>query len=341
MRRFYIIIAIAVMLALASMGLYFGLAGRPGVTREDNKVVVASPHPIEFMKPLINEFESETGIVVEVKKCGTSEAIDMMTSGENVDLLWGGSVLSVGAYNDYFMPYISQNYDSFSPEFKNLGNGITCFTDVPSVLMVNTDLIGDIKIEGYEDLLDPALTGKIAFADPGKSSSSFEQLVNMLYAMGDGNPDNGWDYVEALTHQLQGNLLTSSSAVYEGVSAGKYIVGLTFEEAAITMLKTGKHVKIIYMNEGVVSTPDGLYINKNASHVDNAKAFVDFMTDEHVQRYISNNLGRRSVRADVTASGLVSPKSDINIIEVDKKLVIGSKKEWTSRFSELMGGGDE
>ena len=57
--------------------------------------------------------------------------------------------------------------------------------------MINTDLIGDIKITGYEDLLQPELKGKIAFADPTKSSSSYEHLVNMLYAMGsdDSNGD--------------------------------------------------------------------------------------------------------------------------------------------------------
>ena len=35
-----------------------------------DKVVVVSPHPIEFMKPLVNEFESETGITVEILQCG-------------------------------------------------------------------------------------------------------------------------------------------------------------------------------------------------------------------------------------------------------------------------------
>ncbi|WP_246359023.1 hypothetical protein [Paenibacillus phytorum] len=34
------------------------------------------------------------------------------------------------------------------------------------VLLVNKKLIGDIKIEGFEDLLNPNLKGKIAFPDP-------------------------------------------------------------------------------------------------------------------------------------------------------------------------------
>ncbi|MCR5671786.1 MAG: extracellular solute-binding protein [Butyrivibrio sp.] len=341
MKRFYILTGTAIILILAAVGLYLALAGHAQIDKEDKKIVVASPHPIDFMRPLINEFESETGITVEIIKCGTTEAIDMMVEGKDVDLLWGGSVLSVGAYSDYFLPYTCANHDSFLPEFKDLGSGITGFTDVPSVLMINTDLIGDTKIEGYEDLLNPALRGKIAYADPGRSASSVEQLVKMLYAMGGGDPEKGWDYVSSFAGQLTGGLVSGSSAVYEGVSSGKYVVGLTFEEAAITMLKAGKHIKIVYMKEGVVSTPDGLYINKNAKNVDSAKAFVDFMTDAHVQKYISKNLGRRSVRTDVEASNLVSEKGSLDIIEVDRDLVIKSKKEWTDKFALIMGGDNE
>ncbi len=46
-----------------------------------------------------------------------------------------------------------------------------------------SDLIGDISVEGYEDLLAPRLRGRIAYASPRNSSSSFEHLVNMLYAL--------------------------------------------------------------------------------------------------------------------------------------------------------------
>ena len=37
---------------------------------------------------------------------------------------------------------------------------MTRFTDIPSVLMVNTNLLGGMKIQGYEDLLDERLKGK-------------------------------------------------------------------------------------------------------------------------------------------------------------------------------------
>ena len=104
--------------------------------------------------------------------------------------------------------------------------------------------------------------GKIAFADPAASSSSFEHLVNMLYAMGEGNPENGWEYVRQFCQQLDGKLLGGSSAVYKGVADGEYTVGLTFEQGSAQYVGAGAPVKTIYMEEGVIFRGDGAYIIK-------------------------------------------------------------------------------
>ncbi len=290
-----------------------------GTSAHSDKLVVVSPHPMDFMIPLIREFENETGIAVELYSRGTAEAIDSIRNDPDVDVLWGGSLLTVGPYLDSFYEY-------------------RYFSNVPSVIMINKDLIGDIKIEGYADLLNPELRGQIAYADPEKSSSSFEHLVNMLFAMGEGDPDAGWDYVEKLTENLGGVLLSSSSAVYNGVANGEFKVGLTFEEAAVTMLKNGKHIGIVYMTEGVVSTPDGIYISANSSRLDKAECFADFMTSRSAQRFMASDLGRRSVRTDVEASDMVIPLSEIHSIEVDKETVISSKDAWLERFDALGKG---
>ena len=154
--------------------------------------------------------------------------------------------------------------------------------------------------------------------------------------MGNGNPDNGWDYVKEFVENLDGVLLDNSSAVYKGVANGEFKVGLTFEEAAVTMLKSDKHIEIIYMTEGVVSTPDGIYISKDSKRLDNSKRFVDFMTSKDAQRIMASDLGRRSVRKDVEASSLVIPMDEINSISVDKEAVVEEKSAWLSRFDELV-----
>ena len=73
---------------------------------------------------------------------------------------------------------------SFSPAFAD-----------PTVMIVNTNLEGENKITGFASLLDPELKGKIAFGDPVNSSSAFQSLMAMLYAMGkDNDPlsDEAW-----------------------------------------------------------------------------------------------------------------------------------------------------
>ena len=143
-----------------------------------------------------------------------------------------------------------------------------------------------------------------------------------------------------LIEQLDGNILGSSSEVYEGVANGKYAIGLTFEEAALTMLSQNKHVRIIYMKEGVLSTPDGIYINKDTNHTAEAEAFVDFMLSRDTQLFIAKNLGRRSVRSDVSTPLNVPAKEDIPLISVDKEEIIQNKKEWLNHFDELLGGAE-
>ena len=66
---------------------------------------------------------------------------------------------------DLWEPYVSANDANVIDAYKNKCGFITGNVLDGSVLIVNTDLIGDIKIEGYEDLLNPALKGKIATAD--------------------------------------------------------------------------------------------------------------------------------------------------------------------------------
>lgn len=44
---------------------------------------------------------------------------------------------------------------------KNTDGKITRFSVIPSVIMINKNLIGDIKIRGYEDLLKPELKRRL------------------------------------------------------------------------------------------------------------------------------------------------------------------------------------
>lgn len=301
-------------------------------------LVIYCPHPLEFINPLVSEFENQTGVKVEVVAAGTGELLKRVESEQGNplgDIFWGGSLSTMTPQMELFEDYQSVNEEFVQEDMKNVEGPLTRFTDIPSVIMVNTDLIGDIEVNGYEDLLNPELKGKIAHCDPAKSSSSYEHLINMLYAMGGGNPEDGWDYVEKFCENLDGKLLSGSSAVYKGVADGEYVVGLTFEEGAAKYVADGAPVKIVYMEEGVISKPDGVYIIKDAKNMDNAKAFIDFVTGKDAQTIIVSQLNRRSVRTDVEAPAWLTPKEEINIIYDDPDLVVDKKEEWLNKFNDI------
>lgn len=309
-----------------------------GAAASKEKLIIYSPLTESMIDSMLAMFEEDTGIDAECLAMGTGDALKrIQTEADNpqADILWSGTIGTVKNKSEYFADYITVHEDAFYDEYKNTEGNMTRFDTIPSVIMVNTDLIGDIKIEGYEDLLNPELKGKIAFADPAASSSSFEHLVNMLYAMGGGNPDNGWDYVKQFCTQLDGKLLGGSSAVYKGVADGEYTVGLTFEQGSAQYVGAGSPVKTVYMNEGVIFRGDGVYIIKGCQNETNAQKFIDWLTSREVQEFMNNTQYRRTIRKDVEAGEAMVPMNQIKVIQDDETDTAAHKSEWLNEFKEL------
>ncbi len=305
---------------------------------DSNTVVVYTPASTALLNPIKEAFTKETGIEVKVLVAGTGELIKRIEAESNNpqgDVFWGGSFATISRNVSLFDDYVSTHEDKIHEFYRNRKGNRTPFTISPSVIMVNTDLVGDIPINGYEDLLNPALKGKIAFADPNLSSSSYDHLVNMLYAMGNGDPENGWWYVEKLMDNIEKKILGGSSAVYKGVGDGEYAVGLTFEEGALNYVAPNKPIKVVYMEEGVIFKANGSYVIKNAPNTENAERFVDFLIGETVQGMVED-LNRRTIRTDIASKGKITPLSEINVLKDDEVTIVSKKQEWLDKFKDIL-----
>ena len=93
------------------------------------------------------------------------------------------------------------------------------------------------------------------------------------------------------------------------------------------------------MKEGVISKPDGIYIIKNAKHMENAKKFIDFITSKEAQSIIASQLHRRSVRDDVDPPVGLLPKDQIKIIDDNEQVVEKNKKSWLDKFKDIFTSG--
>ncbi len=306
---------------------------------DKNELIIYCSHPLDLMNTILDDFKLKNPeIKVDVVTAGTGELLKRIEA-ERVnplgDILWGGTLNSVKSKSDLFENYVSTNEINIYEEFRNEEGNFTRFSLIPSVIMINTNLAKNIKIEGYEDLLNPALKGKIATADPSASSSAFEHLVNMLYAMGKGDPEKGWDYVQRLCKNLDGKLLSGSSAVYKGVADGEYTVGLTYEEGGINYVVSGSPVKVIYMKEGVISKPEGVYIIKGAKNLENAKKFIDYCISLDAQNILINKVNRRAIRKDADLSEVVIPMTEIYSITDNPVVVEANRQKWLDKFKDI------
>jgi len=299
-------------------------------------LVIYSPHTLEFIDPIISEFENETNITVEIITGGTGELLDRIENEMKDplgDVLWGGSLSTLESKKTLFDKYIAEANEVSI--YKNKDGYITRFTLVPSVIMVNDQLIGDIKIEGYEDLLNEQLKGRIAFADPMKSSSSYEQLINQLWDFRVDSMEDGWGYVEKLLVNMDGILLDSSKDVYNGVVSGEFFVGLTFEDAAAKFVRNGAPVSIVYPKEGTIIRPDGVSVIKGTKHKEYAQQFIEFVTSYETQVFIVNELNGRSIRNDVEPVSGLQSLATIYTVEDDQQWSSDNKVVILDRFTSL------
>ena len=301
-------------------------------------LVIYSPNSEGLLNATIPLFEEKYGVNVELIQAGTGELVKRIQSEKNdpyADVLFGGSWSQMYTNEDLWEPYVSANDANVIDAYKNKCGFITGNVLDGSVLIVNTDLIGDIKIEGYEDLLNPALKGKIATADPANSSSAFAHLTNMLLAMGGYEDDKAWQYVHDLFENVDGKICESSSGVYKGVADGEYVVGLSYEDPCAQLVLDGAPVKIVYMKEGTVFLPASATIIKGAKNMDNAKLFIDFILSEEVQNIWGSTLTNRPVMKDAATNDAMTPMADINVIEEDIPYVSAHKSELVDKYTEI------
>ena len=298
--------------ALASVMLVGGAA----LAAADGELNICSPNS-DGLLSIIPVFEEQTGIKVNVESIGTGDCMKRIESEiaqeySTFDLMYGGSLANYVANAGLFQDYVSEQDQYLMDAYKNTRGYCTNYTIDGSVLLVNTDMLKELGVEvnGYADLLQPELVGKIASADPASSSSAFCQLTNMLLAMGGYEDDAAWKYV-----------------------AG----GLTYEDPCVTLLKDGAtNIQVVYPVEGTVFLPAQIGIVKNAKNVENAKAFVDFMLSEDAQRFLAENTTSRNVREVEYKNDVMTPLADIKLIYEDSDYVIAHTSELKEKVQDIM-----
>lgn len=282
---------------------------------ESMRLTIYTSHKEEVYMPIVREFEERTGIWVDVITGGTNELLERIESQQDnveADVMFGGGVESLKAYEHCFSPYVVGSSGSIREPHQAEDAVWTPFSALPVVLIYNTKLVSPDKITGWSSLSDPIFRGRIAFADPAISGSSFTALATQILA------GKSMDKTLAtLAENLQGKTLSSSGDVLNAVADGSYLVGITLEETALKYIAAGADLAMVYPEEGTSCVPDASAIVKGAPHSENAKKFLDFTVSYEVQQMLSESSYRRPVRSDIPAGESLLPLQDIVLVDYD------------------------
>ena len=291
-------------------------AGPDYAPADAQRLILYTSHKKEVWQPVVKEFEARTGVWVTVVEGGSNELLERLASQKDApeaDVMFGGGVETLEAYRDLFEAYTCTDAASILPQYRAKDDIWTPFSSLPLVFVYNPKLVRAGRITGWEDLLRPEFQGKIAFADPAVSGSSYTALVTMCYAL----PGETDDILKAFAANLDGKQLGSSGEVLSAVAGGQAVAGVTLEETASRRIAAGDELVMVYPADGTSCVPDGCAILKGAQHPENAELFVDFTVSYEVQKLLQEQFCRRSVREDLQSMGTLPAFGRIAQVDYD------------------------
>jgi iron(III) transport system substrate-binding protein len=255
---------------------------------------------------IVKEFRQRTNIPVRVVSAGTGELIAKvkeLKGKQEADVFWGGGIESLETIVDEFAEYRGPEDGAIVDAYKSAHGLWSPFSVLPVVIIYNVKLVPKDRIpDSWARLLDPYFSNRIIMADPSLSGSSYTTLVTILRVMSKVGADDsaGWDYIDKLIVQLGSEGLALTSKIVCGeVALGDFFAGITLENSALSIQKSGSDVGFCYPKEGTSAVPDGIALFKGTRKPAQAKKFIDFVLGYDVQSILMARWSRRSVRKDI------------------------------------------
>lgn len=256
------------------------------------------------------------------------------------DLVWGGMADSDGQKNaDVFEAWISE-HDAENGDGFHSTNGLYSMDHLSTVVFcVNTELEKElgIEIKSYQDLLNPALKGKIIFSDPNSSSAAWNNLCNIMSVYGNDS-DESWAYIEKLMANLV--ITNSSSTCFKSVQQGEYVIGMTYEDGAVNLVKDGAdNIRLQYPEEGTSATVFGTALVKNGPNQENAKAMINFICSAEGQTalaaYQEGTLRYTNAGYTVPDNAWLPASGEIKWVDRDVEFLTANKDQILEHWNDL------
>lgn len=298
---------------------------------------------IEALTTCFNEVYPDVEIEVVTGSVGEyTSRIRAEAGNPQCDVTWGGLMDTDGdTYADIFEEWVS-DYNDEAMDGYSTPNGLYSMDHLSTVCFcVNTELEEELglDIRSYEDLLDPALKGKIVLSDPNSSSAAWNNLCNIFSVFG-LDTEEAWDYIDKLMDNLV--VVEKSSACFNSVYDGEYVVGLTYEDGAIKLNQNGSETtEVRYPENGTSAFAAGMAVVKGCPHPELAKQLINFVCsadgETSMAEYMEGTL-RFTNKNYVTPENAWLPSSEeIKWVERPVSELAEKKEAILEKWNEMLG----
>ena len=297
-----------------------------------HSLTVYCAHDATFAEAVIDAFEKQTGIRVDVrfdeeanKSLGLTNLLVAEKHNPRCDVFWNNQTLGTIRLvsHDVLQPYISRNADRIPEKFRDAGGLWTGFAARLRVYIVNTNKLAATP-ETVASLLKSESLERVAIAQPlfGTTLSHYSVLADQWGL----EKLKSW---HASIHsrgisEVRGNSMTRDLVAEEVCD-----LGFTDTDDAYSALDNGKSVAIlpIRLDDGsTICMPNSVAMIRNCPHPEAAKQFIDFLLSEQTELMLARS-GARQIPLG---------KIDVSLLSEEVKLL----REWAADGVHLNAAAD-
>jgi len=294
-----------------------------GASASGEGLVVYSGRNEELVGPIIERFEEQSGVDVEVRYGDTAElAATILEEGQNspADVFFSQDAGALGALTNegILSPLPEEALSQVEERFRDPNGEWVGVSGRARVVAYNTEALSEEELPGsILEFTDPEWSGRIGWAP---TNGSFQAFVTALRVIEGEDAAREWlEGVQANDPRRYDNNL----AILEGVTSGEIEVGFVNHYYLFQLQEeSGGNVpaaNYFFQNgdPGSLVNVAGIGILNTADNTPEAEEFLQFLLSEEAQSYFADETFEYPLIAGVPTNEELVPLSEIQTPNVD------------------------
>jgi iron(III) transport system substrate-binding protein len=280
-----------------------------------------------LVAPIIEAFERETGITVNVRYAGTSElAVLLQEEGDATpaDLFWGQDPGALGSVVDQLAELPTELLESVPAAYRDRGNRWVATSGRQRVMVVSTERVADDEVPAsILDLTDEQYRGRVAWAP---TNGSFQLHVTaMRHELGE---EETREWLEGMIAN-EPVVFSGNSPIVQGIADGEADIGLVnnyylprFQANASDFPARNAH--FADGDIGNLLSVAAIGVMEASDQKEEATQFVEFLLSPQAQQFFGSQVSEYPVTEGVilrpdqpTFESLEASAPDIDLNELD------------------------